>query len=193
MTQQIKVHDGKLELRPGGVYDMINGNYIEFNVAKLHILLHVVEKMIDIQCDCGEVQDKRTPHGTELMAIAEKIYDEHYRDLVENFSLHKVEFPNSDRAPITIPEFLLKEPWQDISYHNDSCPSFIDVKRRIKVWVDYDNAEHREMCLKKFYVVGGHLTDSGEPDDIEWGIELYETECETDLIRFLEEVRGDWG
>ena len=188
MSQEIRIHDGKLELKPGGVYDMKAGNYTEFAVAKLHLLIANIEKMIEIQCDCSEVQDERTPYGTELMAIAEKFYDSHYRDLVENYSAYKVEF---NQADYNIPAFLLEAPWEDESWHNDACPSFVNRERRIKIWVEATSPDWREMHAQ-FYVVGGLWADD-EHDQIDWDVELYETEDVDDLIRFLEEVKPDWG
>lgn len=185
--QKIKILDGKLELNPGGIYDMKNGNWVEFKVAKLHLLIANIEKMIDVMCDCAEIQENRTPYSSELMVLAEKLYDNHYKDIVENYSPYKVEF----RHEITIPEFLKSAPWKDTSWHNDSCPSFINQERRIKVWVEEDNPESREMTHAKFYVVGGHFL-SEDLTDIDWNVELYETESEEDLVRFLEEVKSDW-
>jgi hypothetical protein len=160
MSQTIRIHDGKLELRPGGVYDMKEGNTTEFAVAKLHILVANVQKMIEVQCDCSEVQEEQTPYGNELMAIAEKFYDSHYRDLVENYSLHKIEFFN-DLDKITIPPFLTQEPWVDQSWHNDACPSFFHPGCKIVVWVDYDVVEHRDYDRCKFTVNKVEVDDDG--------------------------------
>lgn len=182
--QEIKILNGKLYLNPGGTYDMVNGNYVEFAVAKLHLLVANIEKMIEIQCDCGEVQDERTPHGTELMKIAEKHYDTHYKDLVENYSQHKIEFPRDPKYPITIPKWLEQEPWVDQSWHHDACPSFLHPDCSIIVWVNYDKEEHRELCLKKFYVnsvVIDRVTEAQEYD-----CELFECDTEEELKHWLE-------
>ena len=185
MTQLIRIYDGKLELRPGGVYDMKAGNTTEFAVAKLHLLVANIEKMIEIQCDCSEVQDELTPHGTELMAIAEKFYDEKYRDLVENFSLHKVEFPASDKYPITIPAWLKEEPWVDQSWHNDACPSFFHPACKIIVWVDYDNEYQRESSgLGKFHVTAVDVDE--ETGGQEYSHDLFECGTEEELKHWLE-------
>jgi hypothetical protein len=184
MTQQIKIHDGKLELLPGGLYDMKEGNETEFAVAKLHLLVANIEKMIEIQCDCSEVQDERTPYGTELMAIAEKFYDSHYRDLVENYSLHKIEFPASKRYPNTIPTWLEEEPWVDQSWHNDVAPSFFHPDCEIVVWVHPDNEDHREYSIKKFFV--NKVDVDKETGGQEYAEELYECETEAELKHWLE-------
>jgi hypothetical protein len=184
MSQEIRIHDGKLELRPGGVYDMKEGNTTEFAVAKLHLLIANLEKMIEVQCDCSEIQEEQTPYGNELMAIAEKFYDSHYRDLVENYSLHKIEFPESKQYPITIPTWLLEEPWVDQSWHNDACPSFFHPGCKIVVWVNYDKVEHRECCLQKFYVNSVEVDeDSGGQ---EYACELFECKTEAELKHWLE-------
>ena len=184
MAQGIRIHDGKLELRPGGVYDMKEGNTTEFAVAKLHLLIAKIEKMIEVQCDCSEVQEELTPHGNELMAIAEKFYDEKYRDLVENYSLHKVEFPESELYPITIPTWLREEPWVDQSWHNDACPSFFHPGSKIVVWVNYDKEEHRECSLGKFYVNSVDVDE--ETGGQEYGCELFECDTEAELKHWLE-------
>jgi len=183
MSQEIRIHDGKLELNPGGVYDMVNGNWLEFNVAKLHLLVANIEKMIDIQCDCGEVQEKLTPYGNELLAIAEKLYDNYYRDLVENYTPQKVEFPDSEKWPNTIPTWLKEEPWVDQSWHNDACPSYFHPACKLIVWVHPDIEEHREDCSKKFYVNSVEVDEDGWQ---EYACEMFECDTEEELKHWLE-------
>lgn len=52
---------------------------------------------------------------------------------------------NVETYPCHIPKFLLKEPWQDISWHNDTCPSFWHPVLKVKVFVDFDNLDDREL------------------------------------------------
>ncbi|MDX0262906.1 hypothetical protein GOC60_17130 [Sinorhizobium meliloti] len=53
----------------------------------------------------------------------------------------KTEFPGFD--PATMPP--LPEGFVDISWHNDACPSFMDPKTRLRLFVDYADPAEREM------------------------------------------------
>jgi hypothetical protein len=46
----------------------------------------------------------------------------------------------------TIPAFFLKplNGWADMSYHNDTCPRWINTQLKLNVWVDCDSHEDRE-------------------------------------------------
>jgi hypothetical protein len=85
--------------------------------------------------------------------------------------------------PLYVPAVLLKTPWIDTSWGNDSCPSFWNKEKGLKVFVEFDADEDREdhNCFKYAvlivdeegqYIHGGSLGD-----------EQFETEEE--LIRHL--------
>jgi hypothetical protein len=181
---KIRIHDQKLELNPGGMYTMVGERFAhEQAIAKLHVLQHRLELIIDKMLDCNELSDK--PEDLALTKLAEMIYDRDYRDLVENYSLHKVEFPASDKYPITIPTWLLEEPWVDQSWHNDACPSFFHPACKIIVWVDYDNEYQRESSgLGKFHVTAVDVDEktSGQ----EYSHDLFECGTEEELKHWLE-------
>lgn len=46
--------------------------------------------------------------------------------------------------PIYVPKFLLQAPWEDTSWGNDACPSFFNAYLQVRVFVDFDNPEHRD-------------------------------------------------
>jgi len=181
---KVTIMDGKLHLDPGGVYDMVGGSEVEKDVAMLGILIMNIERMIEIQCDCGEVQDIRTPHGGDLMAIADQIYGEFYKDLVENYRLVKLEFPDYRKGLITIPEWLFKEPWVDQSYHNDACPTFFHPACEIVVAVNYDDEAKRDYPIKKYFV--NSVDVCPETGGQEYEMEMFETEDEVELKNWLE-------
>jgi hypothetical protein len=84
-----------------------------------------------------------------------------------------------------IPEFLLKDKnWEDVSWHNDTCPRFEDKEHRLAIWVDCAEPECREFDDWKQYTVVELVPDSdGEmqlADDI-----LFATEDAKKLERWL--------
>lgn len=62
------------------------------------------------------------------------------------------QFTINEEFPLTVPEFLLKAPWEDTSWGNDACPSFFNHDLMIRVFVDFDNDGDREYSGKKFSV-----------------------------------------
>lgn len=50
-----------------------------------------------------------------------------------------------DATRITVPDFLLSEPWVDFSWHNDVCPRFHNDELGFAVWVDFDDPAEREL------------------------------------------------
>lgn len=181
--QKIIIYDGKIKAEPGGVYDMIEGNWVEHQVVKLHILQRRLQQVIDGLCDHNELIEERTPGCHELMKIAETIYDNEYKDLVENYKPIKVEFPAYLKGEITVPSFLLEEPFVDQSWHNDACPSFFFPDGSIIIWVDWDNPMYRECSEMKFTVVRVEVEADGGQDI---GEMLYECETEEELKHWIE-------
>jgi hypothetical protein len=59
-----------------------------------------------------------------------------------------IEFPDFD--PATMPD--IPDTWVDISWHNDSCPSF-EAGHGIIVYVDYDDQAMREFKQYARYMV----------------------------------------
>ena len=146
----VKILENKLHLEPGGVYTMVGEEFShEQSIAKLHLLQIRLQKIVDKMLDCNELSDN--PEDSVLMKMAEDIYDRDYRELVENYSLYKIEF-FSELDKITIPPFLTQDPWVDQSWHNDACPSFFHPGCEIVVWVDYDAIEHRDYDRCKFTI-----------------------------------------
>jgi hypothetical protein len=171
-----------ITIYPGGTYDMVKGNYVEHQVLKLSLLQLHLEKLVEKLCDCGEIQavDYKS---TELLKIAEELYDRKYKDSIENYSLYKVEFNQED---YNVPQFLLEEPWADVSWHNDECPSFVHVDKNIKVWVLDSNSPWSEG--PQYSVIGGH--QGSDTSEIDWDTDLYECDTEESLLKFLSET--DW-
>ncbi len=177
--QEIQIMDGKLYTVPGGLYDMKLGNCVELGVAKLHLLVANVEKMIDFLCETSELDEKVTPYGEELMNIARKLYDSHYKDYVENYHKYKLEFNQKD---FTIPAFLFEDPWIDQSWHNDAAPSFFHPEYRLVVWVFEDEENLRDYETKRFYLNTVTVNKHGEQ---EFETELFDCDTEEELIDFL--------
>jgi hypothetical protein len=117
----------------------------------------------------------------ELLKIAQGLYDLRFRDVVENYSLWKTEFKASDYS---VPAFLCEEPFSDVSYHNDTCPRFIDWTRGIEVLVEADDVNKREYdegC--RFTVQEVHTCEDG--CCYEYIRTLYECDEEESLRIFL--------
>lgn len=64
-------------------------------------------------------------------------------------------------------EILRVEGIEDLSWHNDTCPSFgaqIGVGGdllRLRIWVDHPDPDQRDMGWPRFYVVGESWNDDG--------------------------------
>lgn len=62
------------------------------------------------------------------------------------FETLRFEFPDYD--PETLP--AIPDGWEDISWHNDACPSFevmpeTDARGAVRVWIDYPEPDRREV------------------------------------------------
>jgi len=73
---------------------------------------------------------------------------------------YKVEFPEFDLGGIEIPAGF-----EDSSWHNDASPCWINVERRMCLWVDWPNAADREHPTMSRFVITrtdeeGQHTDS---------------------------------
>ena len=55
------------------------------------------------------------------------------------------QFTIDEDRPLSVPEYLLHQPWEDVSWGNEVCPRFINPSLAISVWVDYDLQEDREL------------------------------------------------
>lgn len=93
------------------------------------------------------------------------------------------QFTISEETPLYIPQFLLNPPYVDESWGNEVCPRFTDLERRITVWVDYDQPEHRENpgLTVKYTVVELVGPDHTEPADVV----LFATESELEFFHVL--------
>lgn len=179
---RIRICDKKLELNPGGMFTMVGEEFAhEQAIAKLHVLQHRLERIIDKMLDCNELSDK--PEDIALTKLAEMIYDRDYRDLVENYHLYKIEF-FSELKYISIPDFLTKDPWIDQSWRNDACPTFFHPGCKIVVAVNYDDPDKREYPIKKYYV--NSVEVDKETEGQEFAEELFETENLSELKYWLE-------
>ena len=90
---------------------------------------------------------------------------------------------NEDR-PLTIPAWLLKRLWEDLSWGNEVCPRFVNYDLAVALWVDYDNPEDREITIstwKKFNLVRILNID----EDILADEVLFSTDDDLELQKFL--------
>lgn len=85
----------------------------------------------------------------------------------------KTEFPDFDAMP-DIPEN-----WNDISWHNDSCPSFECGK--VRIFVDYEKPESREVATPFRY---GVTTDDNDGN----GVSLLDSDDWTEVLTFVNET-----
>lgn len=60
-----------LDLRPGGYYNLNEDNQLEARVAKLHILAHHIELMINDLCETSENRIKK---GKEAEKLADELF-----------------------------------------------------------------------------------------------------------------------
>jgi hypothetical protein len=56
---------------------------------------------------------------------------------------YRTEFPSFPENGIPV-EILHNEEWNDNSWHNDTCPSFVHVGGRAYLFVEYPNKADRE-------------------------------------------------
>lgn len=84
----------------------------------------------------------------------------------------KEEFPDFDHMP-DIPEN-----WTDISWHNDTCPSFECGKLRI--FVDYEDESLREFACTRFSVIN-------ETDDATEQMIVLDSDDWSEVLKFVAE------
>lgn len=87
------------------------------------------------------------------------------------------EFPDFD--PATMPE--IPEGFQDVSWHNDACPSFLNETLGLIIFVDFEDSEKREFRETERFTLGkwenGNTgNDVCSSDD--WGVILAAAESE---------------
>ena len=96
---------------------------------------------------------------------------------------YMTQFTVNEERPLTVPEFLLKAPWEDVSWGNDAMPRFESEAHMLAVWVDYDNPEDRE------YEEGSKFTVIqlfGNPGELQLGEDVaLSTDDQTELECFL--------
>ena len=177
---EFRIEQDLLHIRPGGTYNMVTGRGYELDVAKLHLLQCYINSLIDHMCDCGELRNDYK--AQELLDIAHGLYDGRFKDIIENFSQWKVEF---NPGIYSVPAFLTQEPWRDISWHNDACPSFINWDHNIRVFTEATDPDKREdQDGPRFWVCQVATCEDG--CCYEWVKDLYECDTEDSLVHFLE-------
>lgn len=82
---------------------------------------------------------------------------------------YKTEF----NSRYNIPPVLQGAGWFDNSWHNDVCPKFDNPGAGLRVWVDYENPETREIEGKQYNVQA--IDEEGEPLDPNTDIGSFET------------------
>ncbi len=138
---EIKIAKNTLHTNPGGCFDMKDGNEIEKRIAKLYVLQARISHMIGCLADSGEINPELGASAV-ITEVAEAIYVNEYKDFVENYSLWKLEF---DHAKYSIPAFIAESPdWEDISWHNDACPRFLNTKLKLELFIEADEEANRE-------------------------------------------------
>ena len=98
------------------------------------------------------------------------------------------QFTINEDSPLTVPSWLLREPWTDVSWGNEVCPRFVNSDLELATWVDYDNPEDRELNSldghgdwKKYTII---KLLSVEEDVLE-DKELFSTNDEEELKTYL--------
>jgi hypothetical protein len=86
-----------------------------------------------------------------------------------------------------IPECLLN--WEDLSYHNDACPSngLTIGDKYYFVWVDYEDKESRENSDYKRFSLCKAINEEYDVDYDIPGAVLLSTDSEEELERFIKE------
>lgn len=96
---------------------------------------------------------------------------------------YMTQFTVNEERVLIVPEFLLRLPWEDVSWGNDAMPRFESTSHMLAVWVDYDNVEDREYEDGNKFTVVRLL---GTTDERELGEEtLLATDDDVALERFL--------
>lgn len=91
--------------------------------------------------------------------------------------LWKFEHPAFTEAEIP----TLSSNWVDISSHNDTCPSFWNEEKRLKLWVEREKVEDREADFYSRYSVVRTDEDACGVD------EVVDTEDWVDVENYLKE------
>lgn len=181
---QFEICQNMLHIRPGGTYDMVNGRGYELDVAKLHLLQCYLQSLIEFMCDSGEL--RKDYKAEELLDIARGLYDGRFRDIVENFSPWKIEF---NPGKYKVPHFITIETgWEDISWHNDSCPRFFNSELGVILCIETNNPEDREYHGSPRLILEEHT--GNQYDGFEFVQTLYECDMEESLRIFVDGYRA---
>ena len=160
----------------------------EIGIAKLKILKEYIgylEKYLD-----DNMTLPKDKIAMEVFNTAKDVYDEKYKDSIENYSKYKIEFIAED---FNIPDFLLSKDWRDESWHNDSCPCFVNYKLGLAVWVSEIELDLRELALCQYTVVEVQKTEEGEDNEREFLDPVCEVETAIELLTFINEWENTHG
>lgn len=103
--------------------------------------------------------------------------------MINDIPQYKQEFPRFKLPKgVTIPKGF-----EDISWHNDVCPSFSNVEKNIVLYIDYDDLEEREEPEGKQFTL---LFDSLDEDGSHHGYEkdeeqYYHTDSWDEVIQII--------
>ena len=181
----IRIAKNTLHTNPGGCFDMKDGNEIEKRIAKLYVLQARISHMIGCLADSGEINPELGASAV-ITEVAEAIYVNEYKDFVENYSLWKLEF---DHTKYTIPAFIAESPdWEDISWHNDVCPRFLNCELGLELFIAADKEIDRESDME--YRFSLHSVSITQDNYIgNWLSNVGECETEEELIALLDRLR----
>jgi len=98
------------------------------------------------------VGDGDDSHAVRFQDGAFHIWVRHFKE----HNKFRTEFPDYD--PASMP--AIPATWTDVSWHNDSCPSF-DTGTGLMVYVDYADPEQREFDSPRFSVIRDRETNDG--------------------------------
>lgn len=84
----------------------------------------------------------------------------------------------------TVPKFLIINPWEDISWHNDAMPSFLNKERGLLVWIAEIDPEDREYECPQYMVCPVIFDETG---DYEVQEAVFTCETVQELITYLGE------
>lgn len=131
--------------------------------------------------DAGGAKVRLAPLSIHDVCVLEKRPDEvrevPQADLGRILPLYTREFPDFGFLDVAIPTGF-----EDVSWHNDICPCFVDETREMFLWVDYANTRLRE------YPSSEHrfAIEKGEPDE-ENGLQHADNLCKQILL-----LTNDW-
>jgi hypothetical protein len=171
---------------PGGTYDMTEEQGYVLDVAKLHLLQCYLQSLINYMADTGEL--RADFKAKELLDIARGLYDGRFKFIVEDYSKWKVEFHPGE---YTVPELLYKgDNWEDVSWHNDACPSFHNPSLGVRVWVESVKPENRGYPEGCRFIVE-QVTTCEDFCCLEYVNTLYECDEEESLLLFLANLEAN--